>query len=92
MYTKYTGRKINFRICGPEAAIEHHKFHRSLPPEQTPFLSNWASWHAAMEHGEVNYVDSTLEKLLGRKPQTVEDMANELFKPEVNILDTKDFV
>ncbi|KAK9366208.1 hypothetical protein V1509DRAFT_611780 [Lipomyces kononenkoae] len=92
LYVKYTGRKVNFRIVGPEEAIEYHKRHNTLPPEQTPFLANWASWHMGMEHGEVNYLDPTLEQLVDRKLQTVEAMADMLFKPEVNILDTKDFV
>lgn len=92
LYAKYTGRKLNVRIVGPEEAIEYHRSHNTLPPEQTPFLPNWASWHVAMENGEVNYLDPTLERLVGRKLQTVEDMASVLFKPDLNILDTKDFV
>ncbi|KAK9234304.1 hypothetical protein V1525DRAFT_435757 [Lipomyces kononenkoae] len=92
LYAKYTGRQVNFRIVGPEEAVEYHKLRNTLPPEQTPFLSNWASWHVGMQNGQVNYVDPTLEQLVGRKLQTIEAMANVLFKPEVNILDTKDFV
>jgi uncharacterized protein YbjT (DUF2867 family) len=92
LYTKHTGRKVNFRIVSPKEAIEYHKRHNTLPAEQTPFLSNWASWHVAMKNGEVNYLDPTLEQLVSRKLQTIEAMADVLFKPEENILDTKDFV
>jgi hypothetical protein len=45
----------------------------------------------ALKNGEANYLDPTLEQLVSRKLQTVEEMANLLFKPETNVLDTKDF-
>jgi hypothetical protein len=83
--------KFNFRMLGPKAAIEYHERNNSLPAEQTPFLSNWATWGVALKNGEANYLDPTLEQLVGRKLQTGEEMANLLFKPETNVLDTKDF-
>lgn len=92
LYTKYTGRRVNFRVVGFEGAIEYHKQHKTLPPEQEAFLPNWASWHVAMANGETNYLDPALEQLLGRKPQDIEDMAATLFTAETNILDTKDLV
>lgn len=92
LYTKHTGRRVNFRVVGPAAAIEYHKEHKTLPPEQEDFLPNWSSWHVAMANGETAYLDPTLEQLLGRKPKDVEDMADTLFKAETNTLDTKDLV
>ena len=92
LYAKHTGRHVNFRVVGPAAAIEYHKEHKTLPPEQENFLPNWSSWHVAMANGETAYLDPTLEQLLGRKPKDVEDMADTLFKAETNILDTKDLI
>jgi uncharacterized protein YbjT (DUF2867 family) len=92
LYVKATGRKVNFQIVGPDKAVEYHTSHKTLPPEQTPFLPNWASWHVGMANGEVGYLDPTLEQLIGRKPQTIESMAHVLFTPDANILDTKDFI
>jgi hypothetical protein len=90
MYSEYTGRHVNFRVVGPSEAIAYHKLHKSLPPEQEDFLPNWASWHVAMANGETEYLDPTLEQLLGRKPQDIKDMAAGLFTAKTNILDTKD--
>lgn len=45
-----------------------------------------------MHHGEVAFIDPTLEQLLGRRPLTIEDMKDELFGACVNKLDIKDFV
>jgi hypothetical protein len=57
LYVKHTGRKVNFRMLGPKAAIEYHERNNSLPAEQTPFLSNWATWGVALKNGEANYLD-----------------------------------
>ncbi|RFU81046.1 quinone oxidoreductase 2 [Trichoderma arundinaceum] len=91
LYREHTGRKVNVKIVGTERAIEYHKQHKTLPPEQEDFLSNWASWHNAFAEGETNFIDSALENLLGRKPKTVKDLAHVLFAPETNELDTTDF-
>jgi len=91
LYSQHTGRQITVRIVGVEEALEYHKQHKSLPAEQEDFLSNWASWHGAMAHGETSFLDPALEKLLGRKPRTVVEMAESLFQAESNALDTKDF-
>lgn len=92
LYQTYSSRKVNFRVVGLDQAVQYHKLHNTLPPEQSEFLSNWASWHVAMAQGEVDYLDPTLEKLLGRKPATVEEMAEALFNDKLNGLDTKDFI
>lgn len=92
MYSKHTGRRVNFRLVGLVEAIEYHKHHKTLPSGQENFLPNWASWHVAMANGETNYIDPALEQLLGRRPKEIEDMADELFAAETNTLDTKDFV
>jgi uncharacterized protein YbjT (DUF2867 family) len=92
LYTERTGRRVNFRVVGLDEAIAYHKNHKTLPPEQEIFLPNWASWHIAMSNGETNYIDPTLEYLLGRKPKDIEDMVEDLFTAKTNELDTKDFV
>lgn len=92
LYQTHSGRKVNLRIVGVDEAIKYHESRGTLPPEQTEFLSNWASWNEAMAQGEVDYLDPTLEQLLGRKPATLKDMADTLFNGDKTILDTKDFV
>lgn len=92
LYQRYSGRTVNIQEVGAERAVEYHRSRGTLPPDQTGFLSNWATWHVAMAQGEVDYLDPMLEKLLGRKPVTVEEMADTLFNNEKNGLDTKDFV
>jgi hypothetical protein len=92
LYSKYTGRHVNVRVVEATKAIEHHRVHKTLPPEQEEFLPNWASWYDAMASGETDYLDPTLEQLLGRKPQDIQDMEAALFTGKTNILDTKDFV
>lgn len=89
LYSSYSGRRVNFRVVGEDAAIEYHKTHQSLTAEQIKFLPDWATWLHAMDEGETNYLDPTLEKLLGRKPKDIEEMASILFTAE-NGLDTKD--
>lgn len=91
LYSDHTGRHVDIKIVGAERAIEYHKQHKSIPVEQEDFLLNWASWHDALARGETNFIDPTLENLLGRKPKTVKDLATILFSPETNELDTTDF-
>ncbi|KAI3325014.1 NAD(P)-binding protein [Xylariaceae sp. AK1471] len=90
-YTKYTGEKVDARILPPDEAIKWHISNGSVPPEQVGFLDNWASWHAAISLGEKAFLDPTLELLLGRRPKTIDDQANEIFSPS-NAIDTKDLV
>lgn len=90
-YKKYTGRKVNIRVLSVEEAISWHVKNGSLPPEQASFLDNWASWHTALAVGEKDFLDPTLEQLLGRKPKTIDDVADEIFSAS-NGLDTKDLV
>lgn len=78
---EHTGRKVNVRILPPKEAVAYHKAHQSLSPEQYPFMTNWASYFSAMEDGETDMVDPLLEKLLGRKPKGIAEMADELFAP-----------
>ncbi|KAH8697442.1 hypothetical protein BGW36DRAFT_407461 [Talaromyces proteolyticus] len=91
LYSKYTGRQVDIEIVGTEKAIDYHKQHKTLPPEQEDFLSNWASWHVTLAKGETSFLDPALENLLGRKPKTVEAMSDQLFSSDSNALDTKDF-
>jgi uncharacterized protein YbjT (DUF2867 family) len=90
-YSKHTGRKVNARVLPVPEAIKWHVQHGSVPPEQAAFLKNWASWHTAISKGEKAFLDPTLEKLLGRKPRSADDNADQLFG-EGNQLDTKDLV
>jgi hypothetical protein len=44
------------------------------------FLRGWATTYEGMKMGEIAVTDNgTLEKLLGRKPKTLEDMADLVF-------------
>ncbi|KAI5460610.1 hypothetical protein BGZ63DRAFT_358193, partial [Mariannaea sp. PMI_226] len=90
-FVKHTGRKVNVRVLPVQEAIKWHIQNGSVPPEQEGFLDNWASWHTAISQGEKAFLDPTLEKLLGRKPKTVDDQADEIFTVS-NKLDTKDLV
>ncbi|CEJ93541.1 hypothetical protein VHEMI09122 [[Torrubiella] hemipterigena] len=90
-FVKHTGRPVDLRIVPAQEAIAWHIGNGSVPPEQSSFLDNWASWHAAIAKGEKAYLDPTLEELLGRKPKTVDDQADEIFGAG-NALDTKDLV
>lgn len=90
-FMKHTGRKVNVRVLPVQEAIKWHIQNGSVPPEQESFLDNWASWHTAISQGEKAFLDPTLEKLLGRKPKTVDDQADEVFTVS-NELDTKDLV
>ncbi|KAK4495210.1 hypothetical protein PRZ48_013539 [Zasmidium cellare] len=91
-YTAYTNRPgIAFRKVGAEKAIEYHQQRGSLPPGQESFLRDWTTWGEALESGEMDFLDSTMEDLLGRKLKTIDDLASVLFEPETNALDTKDF-
>jgi hypothetical protein len=87
----HTGREVNIRVLSPEDAIAWHIKNGSVPAEQVSFLENWASWHAAISAGEKAFLDPTLERLLGRKPKTLDDQVGEIFT-ETNALDTKDLV
>lgn len=88
---KHTGRKVNIRVLPVEEAIAWHIKNGSVPPEQATFLYNWASWHTAISLGEKAFLDPTFEQLLGRKPKTIDDQADDIFSAS-NGLDTKDLV
>lgn len=91
-YAAYTKRlPIKFRKVDAQKAIEYHKQRGSLPPEQEGFLEPWTTWGDALAEGEMDFLDPTLEKLLERKPKTIDDLADVLFNPQTNELDTKDF-
>ncbi|EXA29473.1 hypothetical protein BFJ63_vAg17241 [Fusarium oxysporum f. sp. narcissi] len=90
-YMKHTGREVNIRVLPVEEAIAWHIKNGSVPPEQTSFLDNWASWHTAISLGEKAFLDPSFEQLLGRRPKTIDDQADELFSAS-NGLDTKDLV
>ena len=90
-YMKHTGRKVHVRVLPVGEAIEWHIKNGSVPPEQVSFLENWASWHTAISLGEKEFLDPIFEQLLGRKPKTIDDQADDLFSAS-NELDTKDLV
>jgi hypothetical protein len=78
------------KIVSPEEAIAYHKAHHSLPPEQEFILESWVSWFKANDRGEGTIVDPTMEKLLGRKPKGLKEMASEIFQVNQK-LETTDF-
>ncbi|KAK8912045.1 hypothetical protein H634G_10771 [Metarhizium anisopliae BRIP 53293] len=90
-FTKHTGRKVNVRVMPVQEAIQWHIQNGSVPLEQAGFLDNWASWHTAIAQGEKAFLDPLLETLLGRKPKSIDEQADEIFVPS-NELDTKDLV
>lgn len=90
-FTKHTGRKVNVRVIPVQEAIQWHIQNASVPLEQAGFLDNWASWHTAIAQGEKAFLDPLLETLLGRKPKSIDEQADEIFVPS-NELDTKDLV
>ncbi|KAG2187231.1 hypothetical protein INT44_004903 [Umbelopsis vinacea] len=87
---EHTGRKVNVKIVSAEEAIAYHKEHHSLPPEQEFVLESWVSWFKANDRGEGIIVDPAMEKLLGRKPKGLKEMASEIFKVNQK-LETTDF-
>ncbi|KAI9285717.1 hypothetical protein BC943DRAFT_322879 [Umbelopsis sp. AD052] len=87
---EHTGRKVNVKIVSAEEAIAYHKEHHSLPPEQEFVLESWVSWFKANDRGEGVIVDPAMEKLLGRKPKGLKEMASEIFKVNQK-LETTDF-
>lgn len=92
LYCKHTGRTFELEKVGEHDAVRHHKENHSVPDFMEDFLPNWASWGESLAQGEAEYIDPTLENLLGRKPSTIEDMTQQLFAVEENKLDIKDFV
>ncbi|KAF2111093.1 hypothetical protein BDV96DRAFT_690516 [Lophiotrema nucula] len=90
-YTVHTGRPVNVRILPPADAIPWHIEHGSVDAAKAEFLGIWASWHEAMSRGEKAYIDPNLERLLGRKPRTIDEQADEIFGSQ-NGLDVKDLV
>ncbi len=88
-YVKHTGRKVNFRVLPVQEAIAYHIARGSVPPEQSAFLDNWASWHTAISLGEKSFLDPALEQILGRKPKTIDEQADAIFGAD-HALDTKD--
>ncbi|KAI8582365.1 hypothetical protein K450DRAFT_206476 [Umbelopsis ramanniana AG] len=87
---EYTGRKVNVKIVSPEEAIAYHKAQHSLPPEQEFVLESWVSWFKANERGEGITVDPAMEKLLGRKPKGLKEMASQIFQVN-HKMETTDF-
>jgi len=90
LYAEFSGRKMNVKILPKLEAIAYQTARGILPPDQLPFLENWASWHDAMSKGETGWLDPAIEHLLGRKPKTIKDQSTFLFS-SANKLDTKDF-
>jgi len=74
----------------PEEAIAYHKANHSLPPDQEFVLESWVSWFQANDRGEAKTVDPAMEKLLGRKPRGLKEMASEIFIVNQK-LETTDF-
>lgn len=79
---KYAGRNVEVQLVGREAAERYHKFEKkSLPEASFWVIESWAGWHDGLAQGEGSTVDPLLEKLLGRRPRGIEEMAGTLFKP-----------
>lgn len=68
------------KIVTAEEAISYHHTHQSPPKNDFKFLKNWVTWFQGIQDGECEVVDPALEKLLGRRPTAMKDMATELFK------------
>ena len=90
-YNAYSGKRLTLKKVGREAAVEYHRKRGSLPPDQTDFLIGWATLGEGLEAGEKDWTDPALERLLGRKPRSIDDMAKEMFESKTNKLDTYDF-
>lgn len=78
------------KILPVEEVIAYQTARGFLPTEQLPFLQNWVTWHQDMSLGGTDWLDPTMEQLLGKSPKTVKDQAHILFSSG-NIVDTKDF-
>ncbi|KAK5064593.1 hypothetical protein LTR84_000426 [Exophiala bonariae] len=82
LWERHTGRKAEVRLVGKEEAETYHKFEKkSLPEDAFWVLESWAGWHDGLAQGEAEVVDPLLEKLLGRQPLGIEEMAETLFTP-----------
>jgi uncharacterized protein YbjT (DUF2867 family) len=90
-YNEYSGKQLRLVVLPTNQAIAYHKKRGSVPPELADFLSAWASIGEALADGEMDFVDPAFERLLGRKPKTIDDLAPEIFEAETNELDTEDF-
>jgi uncharacterized protein YbjT (DUF2867 family) len=79
---KHTGRKVTVDIAGRSNAEQYHKERKSVPESNFWVIESWAGWHDAIANGETAVVDPLIEKLLGRSPKGVEEMAGAMFNPE----------
>ena len=74
-----TGRKVDIRILGMEEAVRYQKERRAVPEENSWIVDAWGTFHGALERGETGVVDGLLERLIGRRPRTMGEMAGTLF-------------
>ena len=74
-----TGRKVNVKIVGKEESIRYHEAKKSMPEDKFWIIHNWAGWYGALRSGEVAVIDPLLERLIGRKPKGILEMAQEMF-------------
>ncbi|CCA69192.1 hypothetical protein PIIN_03092 [Serendipita indica DSM 11827] len=71
-----SGRPVEVRIVSPEEAARYHKERKVASPF---YIDSWSGWFSGIKGGECAVVDPTLERILGRKPRGIEEMADQLF-------------
>lgn len=76
---KVSGRKVNLKLVGKEAAKEYHLKDGKKEKWQ---VESWVGWFDGVSAGECAVVDPLLEEILGRAPLSVEECAEELFTPQ----------
>lgn len=74
-----TKRKVLVKVVGKDEAAKYHKEKKSVPEGRFWIINSWSGWHDEIANGETAVIDPLLEKLLGRRPRSMEEMANGLF-------------
>ncbi len=75
---KKTGRKVDLKLVGRDKAIHYHFGYVSDPFKRKWIEEQWTLVYEGLANGEAEVVDPTLERVLGRPPRGMEEMADEL--------------
>lgn len=86
MVERETGRNVTVKVVGKEEARKYHKARKSVPEQNFWVIDSWSGWHDGIAAGETSIVDPLLERLIGRKPRTMEEMARRLFVRDKNVI------